>query len=54
MEHVFLHPVGSAGLVVHSVASEAFNVDTLFFMRWWARRSFHKKRARTHYTEFVL
>jgi hypothetical protein len=29
---VFLHPVGSVGHVVHSRASGAPNVDTLFFM----------------------
>jgi hypothetical protein len=31
-ELVFLHQVGSAGHVVHSGASEARNVDALFFM----------------------
>jgi hypothetical protein len=29
-------------------------VDTLIFMRGWARCSFHKMRARTHYAKLVF
>jgi hypothetical protein len=34
---VFLHPLGSVGQVVHCGASEAQNVDALFFMPGWDR-----------------
>jgi hypothetical protein len=50
----FLHPVGSAGHVVHFGASGAQNVDALFFMFGWARCGFHIKRTATFYTELVF
>jgi hypothetical protein len=40
VELVFLHPVGSAGHVVHSCASEQQNIDALFFMLGWAQGRF--------------
>jgi hypothetical protein len=46
-ELVFLHPVGSAGHFVQSVASAARNINALFFM-------FNKKHAGTRYAELVF
>jgi hypothetical protein len=51
---VFLHPVGSAGHIVHSSASGMRNVDALFFTLGWAWCGFHKKHAGTRYTELVF
>jgi hypothetical protein len=53
-ELVFLHPVGSAGHVVHSGASEARNIDTLFFMLGWVPYQFHKKHTGTRYAELLF
>jgi hypothetical protein len=50
----FLHPVGSAGHVVHSGVSEPQNVDVLFFMLAWDRYGFHKKQIGRHYLELVF
>jgi hypothetical protein len=53
-ELVFFYPVGSVGHVVHSSASEARNVDALFFMLMWTRCGFHKKHARTRHVKLVF
>jgi hypothetical protein len=53
-ELVFLHPVGYAGHVVHSGASEERNVDALFFMLGCDRYCFHKKHAGTRDAELVF
>jgi hypothetical protein len=50
-KHVFLHPVGSVGYIVHFGASSVRNVDTLFFMLVWHQYRFHKKCTRIRYVE---
>jgi hypothetical protein len=50
----FLHLVGSVGHIVHSGATGAQKIDALFFMLRWDWYVFHKKHARTHYTELAF
>jgi hypothetical protein len=52
-EFVFLHPVRSAGHVVHLVASEARNADALFLMLGWTQCGSRRKRAKTRYVDLV-
>jgi hypothetical protein len=54
VELVSLHPVGSASHVVHSSASGAQNIDTLFFMLGWDRCAVHKKCGGTRYAELLF
>jgi hypothetical protein len=51
---VLLHPVESAGHVVHSGASGPQNVDTLFFMLVWDQYGFDITRTETRYVELVF
>jgi hypothetical protein len=44
----------SAGHIVHSIASGARNVDTLFFILGWDWYRFHKIRGGTHYADLVF
>ncbi len=53
-EHVFLHPVFFAGLILHTGASGEQNIDALFFIQGWAWCGFHKKRDRTRFAELVF
>jgi hypothetical protein len=51
---VLLHPVGLVGHVVHSGASWAQNINTLFFMLLWACLGFHIKHTGTRYPKLVF
>jgi hypothetical protein len=53
---MFLHSVGCAGHVVHSVAPGARNIDALLFIFGGGgdRFGFNKKRVKTHYAEVVF
>jgi hypothetical protein len=53
-EHVFLHPVGYVGHIVHSGASWVRNINTLFFILWWDWYGYDKRYAGTCYTELVF
>jgi hypothetical protein len=54
VEHVFFHPVGSEGHVMHSSVSKARIVDTLFFMLGWHRYGFYKNHTGTRYAKLVV
>jgi hypothetical protein len=43
--------MGLPAHIVYSGASEAQNVDTLFFFLWWDWYGFNKKRAETRFAE---
>jgi hypothetical protein len=49
-----LHPVGSAGHVVHSGAFRLRKVNALFFILGWDRYGFDKKRIGTRYVKIVF
>jgi hypothetical protein len=49
-----LHPVGSTGDVVPSVACKMQNIDAVFFMLGWDRYGFHKKCVGTRYAKLVF
>jgi hypothetical protein len=51
---VLLHPVRYGGHVLHSGASRARNIETLYFILRWAQCESHKKRTGTHYVELVF
>jgi hypothetical protein len=46
--------VGHASHLVHCVASDMQNVDTLFFILVWEWYGFHKRRDGTHYAKLVF
>jgi hypothetical protein len=49
-----LHPVRSAGHVVHSGAFDERNINALFFKLRWAQSGFHKKHIGTHYVRLLF
>jgi hypothetical protein len=53
-ELLFLHPLGSAGHIMHSGASGLRNVNALFFMLEWDQYGFNKNRAGTRYAESLF
>jgi hypothetical protein len=53
-ELLFLHPVASTSHVVHSYASGAQILDTLYFMQRRDRCGFHKKHVGTRYAKLVF
>jgi hypothetical protein len=53
-EQVFLHHMGSVVHEVHSGASEARNVNVLFFMLGWDRSGFDKKCVGEQYGKLVF
>jgi hypothetical protein len=54
VELLFLHPVGSAGHVVHFGASRERTIETIFFKLSWGRYGFDKKRFRTRDAELLF
>jgi hypothetical protein len=54
VSNLFLHPVRSAGHVVHSDASWVRNIDALILMLRWDRYGIHTKCARTRYTKLMF
>jgi hypothetical protein len=53
-ELMFLHLVGPAGRIVHSIASVLQKINLIFFMLRWVRCGFHKKYVGTRYAEHVV
>jgi hypothetical protein len=51
---VFLHPLVSAGHVVHSGTSATQNINAQCFMLGWDLCGFHKKRVGTSYIELLF
>jgi hypothetical protein len=51
---VFLHPVRSAGHIVHSSVSRARNIVALFFILRWDRYGLDRKHGETSYTDLLF
>jgi hypothetical protein len=49
-----LHPVRTVGLVLHSCASRARNIDTLYFLLGWYRYVFDKYHVGISYANLVF